>query len=151
MNNIDLIESIDYLFNCDYFSDNFDPEGHEEHQDFAKTLLENYSWEQIYDGVFAFVTNNCTTPEATYNAINLYYCYLFDKKIIPNPYEFCGYILYRIDLDKYWDEYGDFVDSFVISILETCGVVNLKQNPYYQPWEDEKILKAIEEWKVGEN
>ena len=77
MTNSDLKESIEYLFNRNYFSDDFAPEGNEEHQNFAEKLLENHSWEQVYAVVFAFITKNCTTAEEIYNAINLYFCYIF--------------------------------------------------------------------------
>lgn len=62
-------------------------------------------------------------------------------------YELVGYVLFRIDLDKYWDEYGDFIDSFAVSVLESSKKVSLMTDPYYAPWEDPKVIKQMEKWK----
>ena len=135
---------MDYLFNCNFFDDSFDPEDHEDHQDFADKVLQSYSWDEIYGYFFRHLTQDCTTAESVYNATNLYFVYCFDKNPVPNPYELVGYVLFRIDLDKYWDEYGDFIDSFAVSVLESSKKVSLMTDPYYAPWEDPKSLSK---WK----
>ena len=144
MKNNDLYNQLTTIFSVDFFDDSFDPEGKE--TEIAEELLSSYDWSDIYQWFYNHLTQECKTSKEVYNAINLYFVYLFDKKPVPNPYELCGYILYRIDIDKYWDLYGDFTDSFIISILETCGKVNLVENPYYQSWNDENIITEKEKW-----
>ena len=136
-----------YLFDCNYFDDSFDPEGNEEHQDFAEAVLAEYTWEDIYNWFFLHLTTDCTSAESVFNALNLYWCYCFDEYPVRNPYELIGYILARIDLNDYWDVYGDFIDSFANVVLQKTGNLDLVKNPYYQCWKDPVVIKAVEEWK----
>lgn len=147
MNITNLQSDMEYLFNCNYFDKSFDPEGSEEHQDFAVKVLQLYQWDEIYNWFFHHLTQSCATAESSYNAINLYYCYCFDENPIPNPYELVGYILFRINLKDSWDKYGDFVDSFTTGILEKNKKVDLMADPYYQPWKDPEVIKQIESWR----
>ena len=142
-----LHKDMKYLFDCNYFDDSFDPEGNEEHQIFAEAVLAKYSWEEIYNWFFLHLTTNCTSAEAVYNALNLYLYYCFDEYPVQNPYELIGYILARIDLTVYWDEYGDFIDGFVNVILQKTGNLDLIKEPYYQCWKDPIVLKTVNEWK----
>ena len=41
-------EYADYLLNCCFMDDSFDPEDHEDHLKASWKLFENYSWEDIY-------------------------------------------------------------------------------------------------------
>ena len=136
-----------YLFECNYFDDSFDPEGHEDHQDFAEAVLAKYSWEDIYNWFFLHLTTNCVSAEAVYNALNLYCYYCFDEYPINNPYELVGYVLFQIDLNVYWEEYGDFIDGFANSVLQKTGNIDLIKNPYYQCWKDPAVLQSVDTWK----
>ena len=40
-------EYTNYLLNCHFTDDSFDPEDHEEHLQASWELFENYSWEEI--------------------------------------------------------------------------------------------------------
>lgn len=142
-----LKRKIEYLFSCDYFADDFDPEGNEIHYDMAQELLDNFEWNLIYKEIFKHLIGECKTPKDIYNFCNLYFSYLFDEQEVPNPYEFLGFITYKIDLDNNWDNYGDFIDSFAISILEKSNLVDTVKNPYYNFLKDPKIIEAIETWR----
>ncbi len=142
-----LQEDLRYLFDCNFFDEDFDPEGNETHQDFAGNVLAKYNWEDVYNWFFCHLTTDCISAEAVYNALNLYYCYCFDEYPIRNPYELIGYILARIDLDAHWDEYGDFIDGFANSILQKTGNIDLQKDPYYQCWKDPHVQQSVEEWR----
>ena len=145
-----LQKDMQYLFECNFFDDSFDPEGNEEHQNLAETVLERYNWDDIYNWFFQYLTVDCKSAESVFNALNLYWCYCFDEYPVRNPYELIGYILFRIDLNVYWDEYGDFTDSFANVILQQTGNLDITRDPYYQCWKDPLVLKAIDEWKQKE-
>ena len=61
-----------------------------------------------------------------------------------------GYILFRIDIEQDWDKYGEFIDTFTISILDKSLGSNLMTDGYYRTWEDTKTIEAIELWKNKE-
>ena len=133
----------EYLFKCDFFSDEFDPDGEEEHLDRADNLLEAYPWKDIFNSWNDFLHANCKTPEEVINFCNLFYYYGGTDQFIPEPYSFLGYIFSIVDWDKNWDTAGDFLDGFCISILEKAGEVSLVKDPYYQPWNDPKLQQAV--------
>ena len=143
--NEDLKSKLEILFNQNFFSDEFDPEG--EFPEIAQELLYSYSWKDIYSMCFEHFTNKCVTADELYNALNLYYIYSFIEQPIPNPYELIGYILFRIDIEQDWDKYGEFIDTFTISILDKSLGSTLMTNGYYRTWEDPKTIEAIELWK----
>ena len=41
-------EYTDFLFNCTFTDDSFDPEDHEEHLEVSWELFKNYAWADIY-------------------------------------------------------------------------------------------------------
>ncbi len=141
-----LTKKLEEIFSVDFFCDEFDPQGEE--YDFAQTILTEYKWNDIYVWFYDYLTTSCINYKEVYNAINLYFNYQFDKQVVSNPYELCGYILYRIDIEKDYDEYGEFVDDFIIGILENAGKINLTESPYYQSWNDPNLLEAKEKWKI---
>lgn len=137
----------DYLFNCDFMSDEFDADDSYEHYDRAQELLKNHKWSTIFSIWFDYLKNKCDTPEKTINFLNLFLYYGGTDEAIKNPYEFIGYIYYKIDLDKYWDVAGELLEGITISILENSGVVNTVQNPYYSPLEDPEIIASKQRWR----
>ena len=137
----------EYLFRCDFFSDDFDPEDKEEHLDRANDLLEAYPWKDIFDSWNAFLHTNCKTPEEVINFCNLFFYYGGTDQFIPEPYTFLGYVFSIVDWDECWDTAGDFLDGFCISILEKSGEISLMKDPYYQPWKDSKLIQAAEKNK----
>ncbi len=139
-----LTEKIQFLFDCDYFSDDFDPDGNEVHQDMAENLLKENAWKDIFNEVYRFMVKHCTTAKEMFNFCNLYCIYLFDEQPIDIPYEFVARVLHFSDLDKNWDSYGDFIDSFTVNILKNSGKVDLMKSPTYRAWEDPHVLSEME-------
>ena len=144
---LDISNTTTYLFNCDFFADDFDPEGHEEHLECAEKLIDTYPWNDIFNSWNEYLHNNCKTPESVINYCNLFLYYGGQDQFIPNPYEFLGYIYYMVDIDKYWDQAGEFLDGLSISILEKSGEISTVKNPYYQSWTDPKMIAAIERYR----
>ena len=145
--NMDLIDTTKYLFDCDFFSDSFDPEDHEDHLECAEKLLSTYPWNDIFYAWNRYLRNNCQTPESVINYCNLFSYYGGQDQFIQDPYDFLGYIFYMVDIDKYWDDAGEFLDGLSISILEKAGKISTVKDPYYQSWHDPEILKAVEKYK----
>lgn len=143
-------EYTDYLFNCHFTDDSFDPEGNEEHLKTSWELFDNYTWEEIYSVWMQYLYNNCATPDDVINFVNLYFYYDAIDRKIPDPIKFISYIYYRVDMDVYWDEAGDLFDSLAIHILSNHKLINMMDDPYYRPWEDKRILTGIDHWKSGE-
>ena len=142
-----LKETTSYLFNCDFFSDDFDPDGNEEHLECAENVLSTYAFNDIFAEWNRYLRENCKSPEDVINFCNLFSYYGGSDYYIPNAYDFVGYIYYMVDLDKYWDKAGDFLDGLCISILEKSGDVSLARDPYYQSWKDPKVIASVEKYK----
>ena len=50
-------------------------------------------------------------------------------------------------MDKYWDEAGELFEGLVITILSNHGLVNLMEDPYYNPLKDGRIQSRAESLK----
>ncbi|MCR4686010.1 MAG: hypothetical protein K5659_00385 [Lachnospiraceae bacterium] len=144
----DIKSETEYLFGCDYFSDDFDDDELCEHLNRAKTLLKTHKWSEIFDEWNHYLLHNCRTPEEVINFVNLFFYYGGQDEAVKEPYKFLGYLYYMVDMDKYWDDAGDLFDSLSISMLENSGNINIVKNPYYTALEDPKIKSAVNEWKV---
>lgn len=151
MNNYDVInQETEYLFNCNFFSDDFDPEDNCTHLDRAELLLDNYDWKDIFQAWNSFLHTKCPSTGDVINFCNLFVYYGGHENFIPDPYEFIGYLYYRINLDLYWDEASSVLDSIAIGILSRTGEVNLSKQPDYRPEKDSKIIAEVEKLKAAE-
>ena len=144
-------EYTDYLLNCRFTDESFDPENHEDHLKASWELFDNYSWKDIYPVWEQYLHTNCKTPTDVINFVNLYVYYDAGSKKIPDPLDFIGYLYYRVDMDTYWDEAGELFEGLAITILSNHGLINMMENPYYTPWKDARILNQIASWKNKEN
>ncbi len=136
-------EYTNYLLNCRFTDDNFDPEDHEDHLKASWELFENHSWEDIYPVWMRHLHTKCLTPADVINFVNFYIYYEAVDLKIPDPLDFISYLYYRVDMDKYWDEAGELFEGLAISILSKHGLINMMENPYYDPTKDERILSRI--------
>lgn len=50
-------------------------------------------------------------------------------------------------MDIYWDQAGDLFDSIAIDILSNQQLIDITENPYYNPLKDKKVLDEIIKWK----
>ena len=135
-----------YLFNCNFFDDDFDPDGKEVHLDRAQELQEAFPWNDIIMEWHSFLYTKCHTPEEIINFANLFFYYEGADGYNPEPYKFIAYMYAKVDMDIYWDSAGDLFDSIAIRILSYQQLINLKEDPYYDPLKDPKILKEISIW-----
>lgn len=144
---MDISTVTDYLFNCNFFAEDFDPEGKEEHLDCAEDLLSKYAWNDIYPVWNKYLRSKCKTAEEVINFCNLFSYYGGSDYYIPDAYDFLGYIYFMVDIEKNWDKAGDFLDGLCITILEKADEISLDREPYYQSWKDPKMLATIEKYK----
>ena len=136
-----------YIFNYDFNDNDIPEEVEEEYYDRASALLDEYSWNDIFNCWFDYLKANCNTPEEIINWANLFYWYGGFEKPIPDPYEFLGYLYFKVDVAKYVDEAQTVFDGIAIGILGKIGKVSLIDNPNYAPENDPEIIAAVERWK----
>lgn len=136
-----------YIFNYNFNDYSIPADVEEAHYDRACDLLDNYSWNDIFECWFDYLKNNCTTPEEVINWANLFFWFGGYEKSIPDPYTFLGYLYYKVDVAKYVDEAQTVFDGIAIGILEKIGKVSLIDNPNYAPEKDPEIIAAVERWK----
>ena len=136
-----------YLLNCNFVDDTFDPEDQEDHLKTSWELFNHYSWEDIYPVWMQHLHAECVTPVDVINFVNLYVYYDVADMKIPDPLDFISYLYYRVDMDKYWDEAGELFEGLAITILSNHGLVNLMEDPYYNPLKDERIQSRAEALK----
>ena len=135
----------DYLFKFVYKSRK-DDDALKEREILAKKILKENSWEEIFETWNNYLRNDCKTPMEIINYLLRLYCYAGDYFRIPpthDPYDFMGYLLAKVDLDKYWDEGEVIMDTFAIKILN----IDLMEDPYYQFWEDPKVIEAAKKYQ----
>lgn len=116
----------------------------------AQSLITKYGWEEVFEHFFYYLKTECSTPESVANAMNIFSTYGWSKNPIPDPYDFLGYIYYRIELNP--NEYDDYnavttFDSIAVDVLEKSGI---KENLYigdYVPEIDPEVIKAVEKWR----
>jgi hypothetical protein len=140
-------ETTEYLFNCDFFDESFDPEENETHLKMAEEVLGNNLWQDVFLSWNDYLRSKCSTPEDVINFCNLFVYYGGTENPIRNPYDFLGYIFAKADLDKYWDTAGELLDGLAVAVLQRSGEISLNGNPYYQSWKDPKLIQAAEKYK----
>ena len=136
-----------YLFNCNFLDDNFDPEDNEEHLLTAEKLQKDFLWKDIIVVWQEYLYTECTTANKVINFANLFFYYDGADNYVPEPYKFLGYLYAKVDMEHYWEQAGDLFDSISIDILSYQQLINLAEDPYYDPLKDPNILMEIENWK----
>ena len=148
MNDKEYIQSeTNYLFDYNFNDDSIPEEVEEAHLDRATALLDNYSWNDIFECWFEYLKTNCNTPEEVINWANLFFWFGGYERAIPDPYNFLGYLYYKVDVAKYVDDAQTVFAGIAIGILEKLGNVRLINTPNYAPETDPEILAAVERWK----
>ena len=140
-------KDIEYLFDCDYFSDDFDPAGNEVHKKYARKLVLENNWKEIFESIKEYVVEKVKTEDQIINFVSHYMGYGFTRKVIDYPYQFVAYFYKHFDVDKNWENGGERIDDFATSILENSGCIDLVKNPYYDTAKDKKLLDEIEKIK----
>ena len=136
-----------YLFDYDYFD--YDEKELNKRIEVARNIINNNEWIDVFNEWNSYLRTRCKQEKDYINFYELLYNYIdFDMYVpYPNdPYDFLGYMLAKIDLDKNWDLCGDFLDSFAIQILESANELDLEKNPYYRFWKDPKFVEASQKY-----
>ena len=156
-NGEELIKKTEYLFDRDFIGElNGDIEltdkDEQKYSDCVKELYKKYDWSDIFKCWESYLYNKCKTPHQLFNFANLFWEYEGYKEYIPEPYKFLAYFYYKADPNEYEDDANaaTIMDSLSIQILHRAGVDGVKnsENPYYNPQDDPKMIKAIENWKL---
>ncbi len=141
----ELQRTIDYLFSCDYFSDEFDPDGEEEHREQAEKVLTEYSFAEFYHASFEWMKNNCKKPEQYINFANLYFYYGGSDFCIDNPYPFLAWLYNGIDWEndkQNADEAYDIFWSVAVELLRNAEIYR-GYTDEYDPFTDKKLQEEI--------
>ena len=146
MNN-NISEITQYLFDCNFFDDSFDPENEEVHLDKAQELQTTYPWIDIITSWHEYLYTSCHSADEIINYANLFFYYEGSDNYNPEPYKFLGYLYAFVDMDIYWDKAGELFESIAINILSHQQLIDIRENPYYNPLEDSNILIEVEKWK----
>ena len=145
----DLSKEANYLFNLNFYKDLTSDEIEDTYLDYVDTLLNNYNWFDIFNSWFDYLKTSCPNDDDVINWANLFLWYDGCEHPIPDPYEFLGYLFYRVDVSKNADAQHIF-DSISISVLEKIGKVDIVSDTTYTPESDPEILKAVAKWKNNE-
>ncbi len=138
-----------YLFNSNFNSDDFDPDGNEEHLDTVEEIKQKYPWNQIIEEWTEYLYKKCSSNEDILNFCNLFVYYGGADNYVPDPYKFSGYLLYKLNDELDDNNTFNLIDGLIVSILEYQGLINLNDNPYYSIEKDIKIVDAKERWSSG--
>ena len=144
MNDLDHIkQETKFIFDTDWFSEESGPLNDEEYFYRSDKLQKDYPWEKIYPVWREYIYKHGTSFKSLVNFANLCFSYGIQDHVIPDPYEFCSFFMYRWDISKLWDEGGEDIENLVISILEKCGYVNFWTEENIYIFEDEKLKYHI--------
>lgn len=149
--NISLSETTEMLFSVNL--ETMDDAAYDRCCDQANELFKYYPAKEIFICWDTYMRKNCDTAEKIINFAKLFYNYDGCKLPIEKPYDFLGYIFFKINLDPYGYDEIDFFDGFASEILKNAGYnyVDLCNNPYYSPENDPEIIKAVEYYRTKEN
>lgn len=145
--NDNIIETTQYLFDCNFFDDAFDPEGNETHLDKAQELQESFPWIDIITAWHNYLYTSCHSAEEIINFANLFFYYEGADNFNPEPYKFLGYLYANVNMDIYWDKAGELFESIAINILSRQQLIDIRENAYYNPLKDPNIIKEINNWE----
>lgn len=59
------------------------------------------------------------------------------------------YIYYGVSIRHYWDIASDLFDSLTISVLSADGLLNIMEEPYYNPLKDKRIQNGVTDRQCG--
>ncbi len=128
------------------------PEEHRLAEQKGRDCIDQFGWDAVFPVWKEYLYNRCITPDDVFG----FACTLFSisgyfepfKYPMANPYEFLGYIYYRIG--DALEDYVSFMDPFTVSVLGGCdGREDLKVliTSVYVPEEDPLIVAEIQKWK----
>ena len=111
----------------------------------AKEVLEDNSWEEVFDCFNHYLRSECKTEDSVINFVCLFLRHVGLTFTIPSKYDsydLVGFILSKVNLEKRWDDCGGEFDDFA---NEALGI-DLMKDPYYQFWRDSKIIEISKKY-----
>lgn len=146
---LSLTETTDYLFNINYWSDEYDTT-EEKRLNIIEELEKEYPWNDIFNSWNNYLRTKCQTADDVVNFMNLFFAYNGQKEIIPEPIDFAAYIYYRLGDKIKEDEAQTMADSIIIPILMHSGLIS-KYDTCYAPESDPRIAAAVKELQSSNN
>lgn len=113
----------------------------------VKELIDHYGWDIVYQEWFHYLKEECKTQQDVTNWAHLFWWFTGCDYPIPDPYELLGYLYSHVDVKDRVLNSETLFYSIATTFLQPLGYVDLWNDPYYEPLEDPKILKAMEKWK----
>ena len=89
----------------------------------------------------------CLDGESVFNFVSLFFSYnCYEIRKIKNPYQFLGYIYYRMDLNPWKYDAVDLLDGIVRDLLSSPDDKSHDPfwNPDYIPEKDPEIIAEVE-------
>ena len=117
--------------------------------DRAAQLIADYDWRDTFSTWSQFLYENCTTPESVVNFANLFWWYSGQDHVIPDPYDFLGYLYYRVDLEPETYDGGTVLDIITTTILPRAGYTeaDLVLHPDHLLENDPKLIASVDAYK----
>lgn len=118
----------------------------------AARLVSEYGWDAVRQAFFRYVRNECKTSDDIARAAFRYEGLNWNKKPIPDPYEFLGYLYYKAGFRKASPKAAHALDDLCITVLPASGYpeANIYYHPYYAAEADPKMIAAVERWRQRE-
>lgn len=115
-------------------------------------LVDEYGWEAVRKSFFRYVQNECKNPDDIARVAFRYEGLNWNKKPIPDPYEFLSYLYYKAGFKKAPYDAARALDDLCITILPASGYpeANIYYHPYYAAEADPKMIAAVERWRQRE-
>lgn len=138
------------LFEVNYEIDFEDDNVYYEYLEIAEKLIQDFSWDSVYDVWYDYLLNNCKDEDSILNFANLFWCYEGYKQKIYNAVEFCAFLYANIDIKKR-QEAGYLLEGMATEIFLHSGIYSQEQLFDYIPTNDSLVIDAINEWKKKGN
>ena len=79
------------LFEVNYEIDFEDDNVYYEYLEIAEKLIQDFSWDSVYDVWYDYLLNNCKDEDSILNFANLFWCYEGYEQKIYHAVELCAF------------------------------------------------------------
>ncbi|MCD8287193.1 MAG: hypothetical protein LUD50_08225, partial [Clostridia bacterium] len=112
-------------------------------KDKADNLIRKYGWDAVYPAWKEYLFT-CDTPDKVYDYALRYIYYDGLEHKVRDPYDFLGYVMYRLGPDNPYRKGDAFLDLGIEMVSksgrrEAAG----RYNPYYKPTKDPMVLAWV--------
>lgn len=116
------------------------------------SLVDEYGWDTVREAFFHYVQTECRTSDDIARVAFRYEGLGWNKKPVPDPYDFLGYLYYKAGFTKATPEAAHALDDLCITILPISGYpeADIYYHPYYAAEADPKMIAAVERWRQRE-